>query len=114
MSRPTTFVERALSMIHLLPSPEEDELLSATRRAPWNRLPAATLLRRSTSSSPREIDADGPWKTADGIMVVESPALKGFQILSATPKAAKATSDEPWAQISQKGLDPMSSSLARV
>jgi Mn-containing catalase len=41
-----------------------------------------------------EMDADGPWKTADGIMVVESPALKGFQVLSATPKASK-TSDEP-------------------
>jgi Mn-containing catalase len=25
------------------------------------------------------IDADGPWKTADGIMVVKSPALKGFK-----------------------------------
>jgi Mn-containing catalase len=42
-----------------------------------------------------EIDADAPWKTADGITVVESPALKGFQVLSATPKAAKTTSDEP-------------------
>ena len=41
------------------------------------------------------IDADGPWKTADGITVVKSPALKGFQVLSATPKAAKTTSDEP-------------------
>jgi Mn-containing catalase len=25
------------------------------------------------------IDADGPWKAADGIMVVKSPALKGFK-----------------------------------
>jgi hypothetical protein len=33
--------------------------------------------------------------TADGITVVKSPALKGFQVLSATPKAAKTTSDEP-------------------
>jgi Mn-containing catalase len=36
-----------------------------------------------------EIDADVPWKMADGITVVESPALNEFQVLSATPKAAK-------------------------
>src|SRR3569832_1244915 len=36
-----------------------------------------------------EIDTTGPWKTAEGITVVESPALAGFQVTKATPKLAR-------------------------
>ena len=60
----------------------------------WNRRPV--YHNDSTGEGDHgEIDSDGPWKTADGITVLESPALKEFQVLSATPKAAKTTSDQP-------------------
>lgn len=32
-----------------------------------------------------ETDSTGPWNTAEGIIVIESPALEGFQVLEATP-----------------------------
>jgi Mn-containing catalase len=38
-----------------------------------------------------EVDTEGPWNMADGIEVVESPALSGFQVVKATPKAGKTT-----------------------
>lgn len=38
-----------------------------------------------------EVDVAAPWNDAEGIEVVESPALNGFQVLKATPKAAKTT-----------------------
>lgn len=38
-----------------------------------------------------EQDTSAPWNTDDGIEVVDSPALSGFQVLSATPKAGKTT-----------------------
>jgi Mn-containing catalase len=38
-----------------------------------------------------EIDTTGPWNT--GIEVVEAPALAGFQVTKATPKAGKTTED---------------------
>lgn len=38
-----------------------------------------------------ETDTTGPWNTEGDIEVIESPALSGFQILSATPKTAKTT-----------------------
>jgi Mn-containing catalase len=41
-----------------------------------------------------EIDASGPWNSGPGIEVVESPALEGFQVLKATPKAGKTTQDK--------------------
>jgi len=34
-----------------------------------------------------EEDATGPWNTAEGITVVESPALSEFQVTQATPRA---------------------------
>ncbi len=40
-----------------------------------------------------EVDAQGPWNTAEGITVVEAPALCEFQVLKATPKAGKTTLD---------------------
>lgn len=39
-----------------------------------------------------EIDATGPWN--EEIEVIESPALKGFQVVKATPKAGKTTLDK--------------------
>jgi len=39
------------------------------------------------------VDAEAPWKTADGIEVIESPALAEFQVLQATPEAGKTTLD---------------------
>jgi Mn-containing catalase len=36
-----------------------------------------------------ECDVEAPWNT--GIEVIESPALAGFQVLSATPKAARTS-----------------------
>lgn len=41
-----------------------------------------------------EIDAEGPWNTAEGISVVEAPALIGYQVLSATPEQGTTTLDE--------------------
>src|SRR6201994_3638966 len=41
-----------------------------------------------------ETDVAAPWNTAEGITVVDSPALNGFQVLKATPKTAKTTLDE--------------------
>jgi Mn-containing catalase len=41
-----------------------------------------------------ETDAEGPWNTGDSIEVIESPALAGFQVLKATPKAGKTSMDE--------------------
>lgn len=38
-----------------------------------------------------EVDAEGPWNTGDGVTVVDSPALEGFQILKATPTSGKTT-----------------------
>ncbi len=38
-----------------------------------------------------EIDTTGPWNTGNGIQVVEAPALKEFQVTSATPKGGKTT-----------------------
>lgn len=38
-----------------------------------------------------EVDTTGPWNTGDDITVVESPALSGFQVVKATPKAGKTT-----------------------
>ena len=38
-----------------------------------------------------EIDATGPWNTAEGITVVESPALAGFQVIHATPESGTST-----------------------
>jgi len=43
------------------------------------------------TGSDEEIDAKGPWN--EGIEVAESPALAGFQVLKATPKSGKATSE---------------------
>lgn len=40
-----------------------------------------------------EEDLDGPWNTAEGIEVIDSPALTGFQVLKATPKVGKTTQD---------------------
>jgi Mn-containing catalase len=40
-----------------------------------------------------EIDAEAPWNTAEGITVIEAPALTEFQVLKATPKGAKTTLD---------------------
>jgi Mn-containing catalase len=40
-----------------------------------------------------EIDAEAAWNTGDGMEIVESPALAGFQVLKATPKAAKTTAN---------------------
>jgi Mn-containing catalase len=40
-----------------------------------------------------EIDVDAPWTRADGIQVVDSPALTGYQVLKATPKFGKTTLD---------------------
>lgn len=42
-----------------------------------------------------EIDAQGPWNTADGIQVIESPALAGFQVVKATPRSGKTTQSSP-------------------
>lgn len=42
-----------------------------------------------------EVDAIGPWNTAEGITVVDSPALIGFQVTKATPKSAQTTLDAP-------------------
>lgn len=39
-----------------------------------------------------ETDATGPWNTAPGITVIESPALAGFQVAQATPKAGRTKS----------------------
>ncbi len=39
-----------------------------------------------------EVDATGPWNTADGIAVVESPALAGFQVVQASPEGARTKS----------------------
>jgi Mn-containing catalase len=36
-----------------------------------------------------EEDMEGPWNTAEGISVIDSPALKEYQITHATPKGAK-------------------------
>jgi Mn-containing catalase len=36
-----------------------------------------------------EQDVEAPWNTADGIEVIDSPALQGFQVTQATPKAGK-------------------------
>jgi len=41
-----------------------------------------------------ESDVTGPWNSGDGISVVEAPALREFQVLSATPKAARTTGDD--------------------
>lgn len=41
-----------------------------------------------------EVDAEGPWNTADGIQVIDSPALSEFQVLKATPKMGKTTLDK--------------------
>ena len=38
-----------------------------------------------------EIDAQAPWNTADGIEVIDSPALQEYQITQATPKGAKTS-----------------------
>ena len=38
-----------------------------------------------------EIDAEGPWNSGKEIEVIDSPALTGFQVLTATPKAARTT-----------------------
>lgn len=38
-----------------------------------------------------ETDAEGPWNTGEGIEVIDSPALAGFQVLKATPKTARTT-----------------------
>jgi Mn-containing catalase len=40
-----------------------------------------------------ERDAEGPWKTAEGITVVEAPALIEFQVTKATPKGGRTTLD---------------------
>ncbi len=40
-----------------------------------------------------EMDSKGPWNTAEGIQVIEAPALNKFQVLSATPKSGKTTLD---------------------
>jgi Mn-containing catalase len=40
-----------------------------------------------------EADAEGPWNTGEGIQVIDSPALSGFQVLKATPKMGKTTLD---------------------
>jgi len=40
-----------------------------------------------------EVDVDGPWK--EGLEEVESPALREFQVLQATPTGAKTTLDLP-------------------
>ncbi|MGL4512265.1 MAG: manganese catalase family protein [Lacipirellulaceae bacterium] len=42
-----------------------------------------------------EVDAKGPWNTADGIQVVESPALSEYQVVSATPESGKTTLEQP-------------------
>ena len=38
-----------------------------------------------------ESDVQAPWNTAEGIEVIESPALQGFQVTQATPKGGKTT-----------------------
>ena len=38
-----------------------------------------------------EVDAEGPWNTGENIVVVESPALTGFQVLKATPRNGQTT-----------------------
>ncbi len=40
-----------------------------------------------------EADTTGPWNTGNGIEIVESPALEGFQVLKATPKTGTTTLD---------------------
>lgn len=40
-----------------------------------------------------EVDTTGPWNTADGVTVVEAPALAEFQVLKATPTAGRTTLD---------------------
>jgi Mn-containing catalase len=49
-----------------------------------------------------EMDAEGPWNTADGIQVIESPALTDFQVLKATPKSARTTLDSPKRSIGKR------------
>jgi Mn-containing catalase len=50
-----------------------------------------------------EVDTRGPWNTAEGITVVESPALAGFQVLNATPDAAETTHDEDRQALNEGG-----------
>ncbi len=38
--------------------------------------------------------ARGPWNDNAEITFLESPALEGFQVLKATPKAARTTFDD--------------------
>ncbi|MDI1311807.1 manganese catalase family protein [Prosthecobacter sp.] len=40
-----------------------------------------------------EQDFTGPWNTGEGISIIESPALAGFQVLKATPKTSRTTLD---------------------
>jgi Mn-containing catalase len=40
-----------------------------------------------------EIDVAAPWNTAEGITVVEAPAIAEFQVLKATPKSGRTTLD---------------------
>jgi Mn-containing catalase len=42
-----------------------------------------------------EVDVQAPWNTAEGIEVVEAPALTDFQVLKATPRAGRTTLDGP-------------------
>ncbi|HEV7401432.1 MAG TPA: manganese catalase family protein [Chthoniobacteraceae bacterium] len=42
-----------------------------------------------------ESDTGGPWTEAEGIQVIEAPALAEFQVTSATPKAGTTTLDKP-------------------
>lgn len=39
-----------------------------------------------------EVDTTGPWNTAEGITVVESPALAGFQVVEASPTSGRTKS----------------------
>lgn len=41
-----------------------------------------------------EIDTTGPWNDNDQITVIDSPALKEFQVLKATPKSGQTTLDK--------------------
>ncbi len=41
-----------------------------------------------------EVDTTGPWNSDDGIEVVEAPAIRGFQVVKATPKGGKTTSEK--------------------
>ncbi|MDB5386866.1 MAG: Catalase [Planctomycetaceae bacterium] len=41
-----------------------------------------------------EIDVSGPWNDPAEVEIVDSPALAGYQVLSATPEASRTTLDD--------------------